>query len=81
MLFGIAWNMFGDGLNDVLEPTSQHGFHASRARSFWLWRKKNAETQERMEEISPVAALPEKLSSAEEQAHLSEQARDLRQGL
>jgi peptide/nickel transport system permease protein len=23
MLFGIAWNIFGDSLNDVLEPTSQ----------------------------------------------------------
>jgi peptide/nickel transport system permease protein len=26
MLFGIAWNMFGDGLNDALEPTSQRRF-------------------------------------------------------
>ena len=32
MLFGIAWNMFGDGINDVLEPTSQG---ALRRPSFW----------------------------------------------
>jgi peptide/nickel transport system permease protein len=32
MLFGIAWNMFGDGLNDSLEPTSQRGFGR---RPFW----------------------------------------------
>jgi peptide/nickel transport system permease protein len=32
MLFGIAWNMFGDGLNDALEPTSQRGFGR---KPFW----------------------------------------------
>ena len=26
MLFGIAWNMFGDSLNDILEPGSQVAF-------------------------------------------------------
>src|SRR5215207_5263233 len=39
MFFGIAWNMFGDSLNDALEPTSQRGFDR---RPFWgrLGRKK-----------------------------------------
>jgi len=32
MLFGIAWNMFGDSLNDVLDPTS---LHRSRGGPFW----------------------------------------------
>ena len=68
MLFGIAWNMFGDGLNDVLEPTSQQGFHALRGRFRWPWSKKKAETQRTIEEIPSVTALPENPPSGEEQA-------------
>jgi peptide/nickel transport system permease protein len=37
MLFGIAWNMLGDSLNDVLDPTSHHAFPG---RSFWRRKKK-----------------------------------------
>lgn len=34
MLFGIAWNMFGDSLNDVLDPTSYYhtGFRRMRQK-------------------------------------------------
>jgi hypothetical protein len=32
MLFGIAWNMFGDSLNDILDPTTRQTF---QRRSFW----------------------------------------------
>jgi len=28
MIFGIAWNMLGDGLSDILNPTSQHEFYS-----------------------------------------------------
>ncbi len=44
MLFGVAWNMFGDSLNDVLVPASHHGF---RGRSFW----------NRKEEVSPSTTI------------------------
>ena len=27
MLFGIAWNLLGDGLNDILDPTAHYGSH------------------------------------------------------
>jgi peptide/nickel transport system permease protein len=66
MLFGIAWNMFGDGLHDVLEPTSQGAYHALRGRSFWPWRKEQAQTQETTEERLPVAIQPENPPSVEE---------------
>ena len=39
MLFGIAWNMFGDGLNDALEPTSQRGLGSGP-----FWRRKSKDT-------------------------------------
>lgn len=42
MFFGIAWNMFGDGLNDALEPTSQRGF---RRRRFWSRKGRKKEAQ------------------------------------
>ena len=44
MLFGVAWNMFGDSLNDILVPASHNGF---RAWSFWNRRV-------RREEIPPA---------------------------
>ncbi|HJR80792.1 MAG TPA: ABC transporter permease [Anaerolineales bacterium] len=45
MLFGIAWNIIGDGLNDALEPTSQRGFGRR-----WFWSRKGKGT-----EAQPVA--------------------------
>ena len=65
MLFGIAWNMLGDGLNDALEPTSQYRYER---RSFWLWRKKQADPQEKTEGILPVAVQPENPPSENEPA-------------
>lgn len=32
ILFGIAWNLLGDGLNDILDPTAHYGAHQP---SFW----------------------------------------------
>jgi peptide/nickel transport system permease protein len=32
MLFGVAWNMFGDSLNDVLEPTSQQAVPRKKSK-------------------------------------------------
>ena len=72
MLFGIAWNIFGDGLNDALEPTSQRGFGR---RPFWRRKAKVAESppQLELEEGLPVAPIilsqntsPEKLISLSE---------------
>src|SRR5215211_1330597 len=54
MVFGIAWNMFGDGLNDVLEPTSQKDFGR---RSGWKWKKK-AKKNDIPEEELPVVVSP-----------------------
>jgi peptide/nickel transport system permease protein len=33
MLFAIAWNLLGDGLNDVLDPTASYDFHRP---PFWM---------------------------------------------
>jgi peptide/nickel transport system permease protein len=54
MIFGIAWNMFGDGLNDALEPTSQRGDHWSIRN-----RRKKVETEVIAEVPLPVLP-PEK---------------------
>jgi hypothetical protein len=42
MLFGIAWNMLGDSLNDVLDPTSRD---RPRGRSFGNREKKKDQTK------------------------------------
>jgi hypothetical protein len=56
MLFGIAWNMLGDGLNDALEPTTQRGFER---RSLWRWRRKKRDLQAPVEEeVAPVILAP-----------------------
>ena len=47
MLFGIAWNMFGDSLNDVLDPTSHR---TVPGRSFWRRKKKEEKTEPSPEE-------------------------------
>jgi peptide/nickel transport system permease protein len=49
MLFGIAWNMFGDGLHDALEPTSQRGFERG-----WFWNRGGREKVE----VAPEEELP-----------------------
>ncbi|HET6597772.1 MAG TPA: ABC transporter permease [Anaerolineales bacterium] len=41
MLFGITWNLIGDGLNDALESTSQRGFGR---RPFWRRKAQVAES-------------------------------------
>lgn len=53
MLFGIAWNMLGDGLNDALEPTSQRGFGR---RPFWS-RKQKAKAPAEAQLPAPVTLL------------------------
>jgi peptide/nickel transport system permease protein len=56
MLFGIAWNMFGDSLNDVLDPSSHP---TSRGRSFWNRKRKKDQTKPAPEENAlpgPVSA-------------------------
>ncbi|HEX5807559.1 MAG TPA: ABC transporter permease [Anaerolineales bacterium] len=50
MLFGIAWNMFGDGINDVLEPTSQ-----GQLRRPFFWRRP---TQRAKTELAPETKAP-----------------------
>jgi len=52
MLFGIAWNMFGDGINDVLEPGSQQRFGGW---SFWSKSKRKDEMQVTAEKWSMAA--------------------------
>jgi peptide/nickel transport system permease protein len=69
MLFGIAWNMFGDGLNDVLEPTSQG---ALRGPSFWSRimqrdEKESPSEADRIPESIPEP-LPQEVSSSDEQS-------------
>jgi len=58
MLFGIAWNIFGDSLNDLLEPTSQ-----GVSRSWSLWKRKKPTDQmkpaaEGEGVPQPVSAIP-----------------------
>jgi peptide/nickel transport system permease protein len=51
MLFGIAWNMLGDGLNDALEPTTQGGL---RRRPFWKKNKEQGDSQPPADEDLPL---------------------------
>ena len=62
MLFGIAWNMFGDSLNDLLEPTSQA---ASPVRSFW---------RRRTRKVQPPSSQEGEVSSGTAPAVLTEEA-------
>jgi ABC-type dipeptide/oligopeptide/nickel transport system permease subunit len=50
MLFGIAWNMFGDSLNDVLDPT----FHRTLPGRPVLRRKKKEESTEHSPEAGTL---------------------------
>lgn len=56
MAFGIAWNMFGDGLNDALEPGSQQRFGR---RPFWRRRDQAAApgpvVEAALPEVAPIA--------------------------
>jgi peptide/nickel transport system permease protein len=55
MLFGIAWNMFGDSLNDILDPT----FYRTRRRpSLWRMKKKEERTEPSWASEGPVEAVP-----------------------
>lgn len=75
MLFGIAWNMFGDGLNDVLEPGSQN---EPRRRSFWNRRRKS-EAQEPPAVAVPVHLFVERAGREGHAYQSYEQARKLSQ--
>lgn len=75
MLFGIAWNMFGDGLNDALEPTSQRGFGR---RPFWSRKERKGDSQAGTEEKLPLAipvAAPQSSLSPEAPVPISEPAK------
>lgn len=57
MLFAIAWNLLGDGLNDVLDPTATYDFHRP---PFWqrIRRKKKNQVIPEAEEPELTAAVP-----------------------
>ncbi len=57
MLFAIAWNLLGDGLNDVLDPTAQYDFHRP---PFWMriFRKRKTQSIPVQEELSPTTVIP-----------------------
>lgn len=55
MLFGIAWNIFGDSLNDLLDPTSRV---VSSERSFWTrFRRKDQRKPSAEVVVAPVSGL------------------------
>jgi peptide/nickel transport system permease protein len=69
MLFGIAWNMFGDGLNDVLEPTTQGQMRRSSFWSRWMQRAKTKPSPEARVPLPPVPEIvPQIIRSNGEQA-------------
>jgi hypothetical protein len=77
MLFGIAWNMLGDGLNDALEPTSQRGFGR---KPFWKRKGKSPESLTEPEDVLPAAlpaVLPQTLPSPAKIAPPSEPTNEI----
>jgi hypothetical protein len=50
MSFGIAWNLFGDSLNDMLVPASRYTFRARKSR------KEEAQPSPEAEAVPPVLA-------------------------
>jgi peptide/nickel transport system permease protein len=59
ILFGIAWNVFGDSLNDLLMPTSSVSTHGQK---LWNRKRRKEEPQTPPEEavsVSAAAVLPE----------------------
>ena len=57
VLFGIAWNIFGDSLGDALSPTAQ-GVYAGT--SFWSRFKRRAASSETIEPEPPLMAIQSK---------------------
>jgi peptide/nickel transport system permease protein len=57
MLFAIAWNLLGDGLNDVLDPTAHYDFHRP---PFWtrLLRKRGKHALPEPEQPVPAVDVP-----------------------
>jgi hypothetical protein len=57
MLFAIAWNMLGDGLNDVLDPTAHYDFHR---QPFWMriFRKRQTQRMPEPEDALLAANVP-----------------------
>jgi peptide/nickel transport system permease protein len=53
MIFGIAWNILGDGLHDVFEPTSHHDFYKP---PFWSRMFKKTKKQELPLEVPTLIA-------------------------
>jgi hypothetical protein len=55
MLFAISWNLLGDGLNDLLDPTANYDFHRP---PFWqrIFRRKGKQVMPASEQ--PVLASP-----------------------
>lgn len=51
ILFGVAWNMFGDSLNDFFLPESYSG---SRGRSFWKRSRKTDSAVDEDKKAPPV---------------------------
>lgn len=65
MLFGIAWNLLGDGLNDLLDPT---GYYENSGGSFWSRMfgkaKKTTSRENDLSVSAPVALIPSARSQA-----------------
>ena len=68
MLFGIAWNIFGDSLNDLLDPIARE---PSRVRSFWNRKRRKDQTKPSPEgealSIAVSATLPQEIPLAAKQ--------------
>jgi len=52
IVFGVAWNMFGDSLNDVLVPTTHETF---RGQSFWNRKRMKDKTGSASEDQLPAS--------------------------
>lgn len=72
-LFGIAWNLFGDSLNDVLIPTSHNGV---RGRRFWNRKPGKDEVRSSPAGESVSATLPQAVSSDADQDVLSQPVKE-----
>jgi hypothetical protein len=64
MLFAIAWNLLGDGLNDVLDPTAHYDF---RRPPFWrrILRKRETQVVAGQEEPILTTGVPTEAASAQ----------------
>lgn len=54
MLFGIAWNLLGDGLNDLMDPTATYEY---RTESFWSRKFRKGKVQISVKNDSRDSAL------------------------